>query len=107
MEDKKYITPGSLAKWYEEHGGRVYWFGKPYQNIYDYAKKISQVSANRSAMVGDTIRTDILGGFHAGMKTVLILGYGITQDKLDEGLTLEQISDAEGALPDFILNGCK
>ena len=103
----KYATQGSLAKWYEEHGGKVYWIGKPYKNIYDYALKKANVKPARCVMVGDTIRTDILGGFNAGMKTVLILGYGITQDKLDSGYTLEDVEKEEGAIPDFILKGLK
>jgi ribonucleotide monophosphatase NagD (HAD superfamily) len=103
----KYVTQGSLGKWYEDHGGKVYWIGKPYKNIYDYAIEKANAEPSRSVMVGDTIRTDILGGFNAGMKTVLILGYGITQDKLDAGETLEEIEKQEGATPDFILEGLK
>ena len=106
-EGKKHVTQGSLGKWYEDHGGKVYWIGKPYKNIYDYAIKKAGVTPSRSVMVGDTIRTDILGGFNAGMKTVLILGYGITQDKLNAGETLEEIEKQEGATPDFILEGLK
>ena len=75
--------------------------------VNDYALKKANVSADCCAMVGDTIRTDILGGFNAGMKTVLILGYGVTQDKLDEGETLEEVVKKEGATPDYILKGLK
>ena len=48
-----------------------------------------------------------MGGFNAGMKTVLIVGYGITQDKLNAGQTLEEVEKEEGATPDFILEGLK
>jgi len=55
-------------------------------------------------MVGDTIRTDILGGMRAGMKTVLIVGCsGVTQYRLDNGETLEQIEEQDGATPDYII----
>ena len=107
VNNQKIVTQGNLAQWYEDHGGRVYWFGKPHKNLYDYAIKIAQVFVERSIMVGDTIRTDILGGVNSGMKTVLILGYGITQDKLDQGISLQQIIQQEGAAPDFILNQLK
>ena len=103
----KHVTQGSLGKWYEDRGGKVYWIGKPYSNLYDYVLAKTQLSADRCVMVGDTIRTDILGGMRAGMKTVLILGYGITQDKLNNGETLEQIEEQEGAIPDFIMKGLK
>ena len=101
---KKCLTQGSLGKWYEDHGGKVYWFGKPYADIYDYALKKSSMPANKCAMIGDTIRTDIRGGTQAGMKTVLITGYGITHDRLQNGETLEQIAKQEKALPDFLLS---
>ena len=103
----KYVTQGNLAKWYEDRGGKVYWIGKPYKNIYDYALKKANIAPERCAMVGDTIRTDILGGFNAGMKTVLILGYGITQDKINAGDTLENIAQQEGATPNYIMKGLK
>ncbi|MGN1091486.1 MAG: TIGR01459 family HAD-type hydrolase [Alphaproteobacteria bacterium] len=103
----RYVTQGNLAKWYEDHGGKVYWIGKPYKNIYDFALKKANAQPAHSIMVGDTIRTDILGGFNAGMKTVLIVGYGITQDKLNAGQTLEEVEKEEGATPDFILEGLK
>lgn len=100
----KHVTQGSLGQWYEDRGGKVYWIGKPYSNIYDYALKKTGVKAKRSAMVGDTIRTDILGGMRAGMKTVLIVGCcGVTQYKLDNGETLQQIEEKEGATPDYIM----
>lgn len=100
---KKYVTQGSLAKWYEEHGGKVYWIGKPYSQIYNYAIQKAQTLPHRCAMVGDTIRTDILGGKNAGMKTVLITGYGITHDRMQMGATLDQIAKQEKAYPDFLL----
>lgn len=103
----RHVTQGSLGKWYEEHGGKVYWIGKPYQNIYDYALKIADVRPDKCAMVGDTIRTDILGGQQAGMKTVLILETGITQDLLNKGATLQDVEKEEGATPDYILKGLR
>ena len=54
-----------------------------------------------------TIRTDILGGYQAGMKTILALKYGITQDHLNTGETLESIAAKEGAMPDFTIDGLK
>ena len=97
------VTQGGLAQWYEDHGGKVYWFGKPHQKIYEYALKKTQAKSQRSVMVGDTIRTDILGGHNAGMKTVLITGYGVTHDRIQKGETLDQIIEQEKATPDFTL----
>lgn len=54
-------------------------FGKPFDNIYKsaLAKVGSGVPKHRIAMVGDTLHTDILGGAHIGIKTVLITGQGV------------------------------
>ncbi|MBP5343961.1 MAG: TIGR01459 family HAD-type hydrolase [Alphaproteobacteria bacterium] len=104
IHQRKYVTQGSLAIWYEKHGGKVYWIGKPYRQIYDFALQMVQVGPRRCAVVGDTIRTDILGGKNAGMNTVLITGHGITHNRMAQGETLEQIAKQEKALPDFLLS---
>ena len=62
----RYVTPGSLGLWYEEHGGKIFWLGKPYAEIYQHACQEMHADPALSVMVGDTIRTDIKGGqvFH-------------------------------------------
>lgn len=66
------LCQGSVGEFYEYLGGEVIYFGKPYQAIYDYAKKFVS-SGDRVAMVGDTLWTDILGGNIAGVDTILTL----------------------------------
>ena len=102
--DKKYVTPGCLARWYEENGGRVVWIGKPFPFIYQYALERTASTPQTSAMVGDTIRTDILGGKNAGMKTVLITGTGVSADAFKNGESLESLAKKEGASPDFLID---
>ena len=99
----KYVTPGSLARWYEEHGGRVFWIGKPYADIYRHACQEMNTSPAQSVMVGDTIRTDIKGGQQAGMQTVLITGVGITYDVLQHGTTLQELIKESDAAPTYLL----
>lgn len=99
----KHVTSGLLGKWYEDHGGRVFWIGKPYHQIYDFALKVANVSPSRAAMVGDTLRTDIMGGAKALMKTVLITQTGMTADELSHGHTLAELVKAEGIVPDYLL----
>ena len=102
--DKKYVTPGCLAQWYEQNGGRVVWIGKPYPYLYEYALARTGSVPQTSAMVGDTVRTDILGGAQAGMRTVLITGTGVSADALKNGETLESLAQKEGATPDFLID---
>ena len=56
-------------------------------------------SYDRIAMVGDTLHTDILGGMGAGLKTVLITGYGLFSD----GSAADAIA-ATGIAPDYIVD---
>lgn len=64
------ICQGGIGEYYEYIGGEVMYFGKPYKPIYDYAKAFIK---GKTAMVGDTPWTDILGGNMAGIDTILTM----------------------------------
>ena len=66
------LCQGAIGEFYERLGGNVVYFGKPYPAIYDFAKKFISPS-EKTAMIGDTLWTDILGGNIAGVETVLTL----------------------------------
>ena len=51
-------------------------FGKPFAPAFDAALARLRLPAERVAMVGDTLHTDILGGAAAGCQTVLITDHG-------------------------------
>ena len=102
--DLKHVTSGSLGKWYEENGGKVYWIGKPYPEIYQYALRKANVEPAKAVMVGDTLRTDIAGGHNAGMKTVLITGTGMTADDLKAGYTIKELTKENKVIPDCLLD---
>lgn len=102
--DTRYVTPGSAGRWYEEHGGRVFWIGKPYPDIYQYACRLMETSPAESVMVGDTIRTDIKGGYDAGMQTVLITQVGITHDAVIHGTSLQELIKESDACPTYLLD---
>ena len=54
---KKEYCAGSLAAIFEELGGEVVYFGKPYPEIYNFCIKKSKTIL----AIGDNIRTDIRG----------------------------------------------
>ena len=58
---------GSVAKVFENLGGKVIYFGKPYPEIYNNCVK----GKKKVLAIGDNLNTDILGGKNFGIKTVL------------------------------------
>lgn len=93
---KKIICAGALAKRYEELGGKVRYFGKPYAPVYDtcldmLAQEIpGGIRRERILAVGDSLRTDIAGASSAGIDSVLVIG----------GIHADEFAAANGAPPD-------
>ena len=84
------IGPGSIARRYEELGGRVRWIGKPHGEIYRAAlAALGDLPRDRVAAVGDSLQHDIAGGRAAGLATVLVTG-GIHEEDF------AGVSDAQG-----------
>lgn len=65
---------GYFSTIYESMGGKVHFVGKPYKEIFLYALKKAGMNPREQKvlMVGDTLRTDILGGNDAGLDTGLV-----------------------------------
>lgn len=72
-------------------------FGKPFSDAFDDAKRrLAGIAPHRTAMVGDTLHTDILGGSAARFKTVLVRDHG-----LFAGHAPETFIESSGIRPDF------
>lgn len=66
---------GAIADLYQELGGRVTWYGKPFEAIYRHAlHRAGEPPANQVLAVGDGIRTDILGAARMGFDAVFVSG---------------------------------
>jgi ribonucleotide monophosphatase NagD (HAD superfamily) len=66
---------GAIADIYEEIGGTVAWYGKPYRPIYLHAlERAGQPEANSVLAVGDGLRTDILGAARMGFDAIFVSG---------------------------------
>ena len=76
---------GALAKYYKKLGGTVLYFGKPYEEIYNFAKlniekKIGLIiEKKRILAIGDNLKTDIHGAQNFNIDSLLILN-GIYKD---------------------------
>ena len=77
--DSLIVCPGTLADVYEDMGGTVVYFGKPYRAVYDFCFDVMQ--AENILALGDGMPTDIAGAGTAGIDSVLVTT-GIHRDDL-------------------------
>lgn len=81
------LCAGALGERYQQMGGVVRYFGKPYQPIYDYAAQIAEGLIKRPLTkpeiiaIGDGVHTDLQGAYHYGLDFAFITG-GIEQEKI-------------------------
>lgn len=74
------LCAGAFARYYEENGGRVFWHGKPYSEIYrTLTDKLAvamdrPVDGERVLAVGDGMSTDIAGASKLGFASALVAG---------------------------------
>jgi len=107
IAEKKVICAGALARDYEMLGGRVFFYGKPYQAAYSKALEVLRLSEGRVLAIGDSLATDIVGGKRAGFETALVLT-GVHKNclkrdgKIDRPM-LQDLFLQHGVDPDFIL----
>ncbi len=92
---------GRIARKYEQMGGRVEWFGKPYPAIYAEAlRRLPEVDRKRILCIGDSPSHDIVGGHGAGLATALVRT-GIHAAESEARLVAR--CEALGTRPDFLL----
>ena len=96
------VRQGSVAEKYRQLGGQVFEFGKPYRNMYEYAFRYLGIEpSKRTAMIGDTYRTDIRGALDSGITPVWCLDWGVAKYEEEHGHPL--IEQAGGSLDGIIL----
>ena len=77
---------GSVAKTFEEIGGKVIYFGKPYEEIYNLCfNKKEKVLA-----IGDNLRTDIKGANNM-KKDCLFISTGVHRDEFETNAELHNL----------------
>ncbi len=72
------MCAGSLALMYENMGGKVIYFGKPhnniYQEVYSFLKKVSKSKEESILCIGDGLNTDIRGANNEKLDSLLVVG---------------------------------
>jgi HAD superfamily hydrolase (TIGR01459 family) len=101
------ICAGAIALAYQEMGGAVIWFGKPYPEVYRRILADTGAAAERVLCVGDSLRTDVSGGRGIGAGTLLTVGgihhAEILVDDWIEPVRLAALCLKLGAAPDYAI----
>lgn len=99
---------GALAREYQAAGGKVYFIGKPYPEIYQHCLHLAQdAPLSRVLAVGDSLHHDVAGGLSAGLDTLLTLEgvhrdhFVDTRDAAEINQRIQRIAGPLGAIPDF------
>ena len=68
-------APGAIARRYEALGGRVFYHGKPYPEIYESClAALAQCERARVITVGDSLEHDVQGAARAGLPSAFVAG---------------------------------
>ena len=92
-------APGAIARVYQNLGGTVEYFGKPYAAIFDHATAAMEPGA-RVIMIGDSPEHDVAGARAMGLSTLLVRT-GIHRHLPEQQLL--QVCEQCGGLPDFLM----
>ncbi len=80
------VRQGSIAKMYEEMGGRIFYIGKPHNKAYSIAldqfRQYKVIDPMKILMIGDTPETDIRGARRFGMPSALVTQTGMMADRI-------------------------
>jgi len=102
------VRQGTIARMYEELGGKVIYFGKPYSIAFKVAMERFASwgiwNPNQVLMVGDTPETDIRGANLFGMNSVLVTKTGITADRISHaGMEIVLNSLSKEEVPHYLI----
>lgn len=108
--ERLFTCAGTFAKFYEEQGGQVSYFGKPHLPIYEQAwQRLDRPDKKNMLAVGDSLRTDIQGANGFGIDSVLNLT-GIHWDSLHENGApdagkIDSLLAGQPHRPDYVMAG--
>lgn len=92
---------GVFAERYEQMGGIVHYYGKPYHRIFETAWIMSKLSKDKILMIGDTFDTDILGARNFGIDVAMTLTGNGTKSLQN----LNDLEDKYNVSPTWIIKG--
>ncbi len=106
------ICAGVIAKEYQRIGGKVHYFGKPYNLVYKIVcENFNNAHNSKILAVGDALETDIKGALNSNIDGALITGgilsnqLGIKYGEQAEKNKLEMICQNHQIYPKFVIPG--
>ena len=84
---KKEYCAGAVAKVFEDLGGKVIYYGKPYPGIYNFCIKKNE----KILVIGDNLNTDIMGANKMKLDSLFITG-GVHKDEFKSENKLKLIN---------------
>ena len=90
------LCAGSIAKVFEDLGGKVSYFGKPHPEVYNmcFSKK------ERVLAIGDNLRTDIKGANNLNLDSIFITN-GVHRDEFNKISNLNKLAKIYNVKIDF------
>ena len=81
------LCAGVIAKHYQEIGGKVTYYGKPYKSVYEISCKLfgDNIDKSKILAIGDGLETDISGANEFGIDNLLLTG-GILSNSINNNL---------------------
>ncbi len=105
---------GLIAKQYQELGGKVEYYGKPYPAIYEIACNLFNTSQKSSLIaIGDGLETDILGALNNKIDSLLITGgllsnfFKIKYWQDCDPKKLDNLCKEQNIFPNYIISNLK
>ena len=88
------ICAGLLAEYYENLGGKVEYFGKPFSEIYEYGLKLLiETDKKKVLIIGDSLGNDIKGAINQCIDSLLVTD-GIHRDvNNNKNIDLKKLND--------------
>lgn len=93
------LCAGTLAAFYENHGGKVWYHGKPFKGVYDNLFNLyPQLAHGKTLMIGDSLQTDVRGAQSVGLDSLLVLS-GVHGN---QGMPMEDLYAQHAVRPTFV-----
>ena len=91
--DNFMICAGLLAEYYEKIGGKVEYYGKPYEEIYEFTYLKIKKKSSRILVIGDSLDNDIKGANLQNLDSVLITSGIHRKVNNDNNVDKEELND--------------